>query len=97
MPTGPRYHGRPLARSGLAAIRNCLTPPPLNSVEKGSKWAHFICFCTASGLGSLLEKRVFAPLFTHFGPTTAHCQGILAFSMGRNGSTRAQNGLKTLV
>ena len=28
MPNGPRYHGRPLARTGLAAIRNCLPPPP---------------------------------------------------------------------
>ena len=30
-----------------------------------------------------------------FGPTTAHFQGILGFSMGQNASARAQNGLKT--
>ena len=28
LPNGPRYHHRPLAQSGLAAICNCLTPPP---------------------------------------------------------------------
>ena len=39
----------------------------LNSVKKGSKWAQNTCLCTPNGPGSLLEKRVFDPFFTHFG------------------------------
>ena len=40
-------------------------------------------------------------VLTYFGPIfglkTAHCQGILGFSMAHNVPPRAQNGLKTLV
>ena len=38
----------------------------LNSVQTGSKWAHFTCLCTPNGPRSLLEKRVYDPFFTHF-------------------------------
>ena len=48
----------------------------LNSVKTGSKWAHFTCFCTPSGLASLLEKRAFDPFLNHFcsqkGPFSRH-------------------------
>ena len=48
----------------------------LKSIETGSKWAENICSCTPNGLGSLLEKRVFDPFFTHFcsqnGPFSRH-------------------------
>ena len=46
---------------------------------------------------SLLEKRIFDPVVTHFYPKTAPLQRILGFSRGQNASPRAQNGLKTLV
>ena len=36
----------------------------------------------------------FGPIF---GPRTAHFQGILAFSIGQNACSRAQNGLNRLV
>ena len=38
----------------------------LNSVKTSSKWADFICLCTPNGPGSLLEKRVCDPFFTHY-------------------------------
>ena len=38
----------------------------LNSIKMGSKCANFICLRTPKGPGSLLEKHVFDPFFTHF-------------------------------
>ena len=32
----------------------------------GSKWAHSTCLGTPNDLGSLLEKDIFDPFFTHF-------------------------------
>ena len=32
----------------------------------GSNWAHFTCLCTPNGLGSVLEKHIFDPFWTHF-------------------------------
>ena len=34
----------------------------------GSKWAQFTCLGTPNGLGSFLEKHIFAPFLTHFHP-----------------------------
>ena len=48
----------------------------LKSVKTGSKWAQNACSCTPDGPGSLLEKRVLNPFFTHFcsqnGPFSKH-------------------------
>ena len=44
----------------------------LNSIKMGSKWAQNTCSCTPNGLGSLLEKRVFDPFFTHFCSQNGH-------------------------
>ena len=48
----------------------------LNSVKTGSKWAKNTCFSIPNGPGSLLQKRVFDPFFTHFwfqnGPFSRH-------------------------
>ena len=69
-----------------------------NSVKTGSKLAEFTRLCTPNGLGSLLEKCVFDPLYTHFyTPKTAPFQGIWGFSVGQIASPWAQKGLKTLV
>ena len=46
-------------------------------LKPGSRWAHFTCLCTPTGLRSLLKKRVFDPFLAHF-------QSILGFSMGQN-------------
>ena len=66
-------------------------------VPMGSKWAKNTCLSIPNGSGSLLEKHVFDPFFTLFGPKTAHFQGIFRFSMAQNASPRAQNRLRTLV
>ena len=54
----------------------------LKWVKTGSNWAHFTCLCTWDGSGSLLQKRVFDPFFSHFstqnGPFSTH----LAFNCG---------------
>ena len=48
----------------------------LNSVKTGSKWAQNTCSCTPNGPGSLLEKHIFDPFWTHFcsqnGPFSRH-------------------------
>ena len=48
----------------------------LNSVKIDSKWAQFTCLCTPNGPGSLLEKHVVDPFWTHFcsqnGPFSRH-------------------------
>ena len=68
----------------------------LNWIELGSKWARHICLNIPNGPGSLLKKRAFEPFLTHCWSQTAHCQGILGFSMGQHALPWAQNGLKTL-
>ena len=40
----------------------------LKLIKTGSKWAQNTCSCTPNGPGSLLEKRVSDPFFTHFCP-----------------------------
>ena len=35
-------------------------------LQMGSKWAHFTCLCTPKGLGSLLEKHIFASFLSDF-------------------------------
>ena len=46
-------------------------------VATGSKRAQTTCLCIQNGLGSLLEKRVCNPFWTHFwshnGPFSRHC------------------------
>ena len=42
----------------------------------------------------VLEKHILDPFLTHFGPKTAHFEGILGFLEGQNGPPQAQ---KTLV
>ena len=66
-------------------------------VTTGSKRAKSTCLSIPHGPQSLLEKCLFHPFLTHFGPKLAPFQGILGFSMGQNASPRAQNGLKTSV
>ena len=69
----------------------------LNSVEVGSKWAHFSCLSIPNGLGSILEKRVWDRLFTKFAPKAAPFQGILGFSMGENASTGSKWAKETCL
>ena len=48
----------------------------LKTIKTGSKWVQNTCSCTPNGPGSLLEKHIFDPLFTHFcsqnGPFSRH-------------------------
>ena len=76
--------------------------------KTGSKGAYFICSCGPNGAGALLDKRAFAPLFTHFcpltGPFSRHFGIFCRQKRVTTGSKRAKsnclsipNGLRSLL
>ena len=78
----------------------------LKSIKSGSKWAQNTCSCTPNGLGSLLEKRVFDPFFTHFcsqnGPFSRHFgifegQNPMGSKWAKNTCLSIRNGSKSLL
>ena len=70
----------------------------LNSVKTGSKWAHFTCLRTPNGSGSLLEKRVFDPFFTHFLlPKRPLFKAFWDFPWAKTRPNGLKMGYKTLV
>ena len=61
--------------------------------QNGLKMGSFHPFVHPKWSRMRLGKCVFDPFLTHFGPKTAHFQGILGFSE----APQAQNSPKTLV
>ena len=64
-------------------------------ITSGSKWAKNTCLSIPNGPGSLLEKHVFDPFFTHFwsqkGPFSRHFGILLWPKRVTTGSKRAKN------
>ena len=64
-------------------------------ITTGSKWAKNICLCIQNGLGSLLEKRVFDPFWTHCwsqnGPFSRHFGIFHGPKRATTGSKRPKN------
>ena len=76
---------------GTSPSRHFVALDAPKSLTMGSKRAHFTCLCTPNGLVIILEKRVFDPFLTLFGPQKAHFQGFLEFWSVITG----HHGLKT--
>ena len=80
-PTAPNQPGlnigTELVGKGTSPSRHFVTLDGPKSLTMGSKRAHFTCLCTPNGLVIILEKRVFDPFLTLFGPQKAHFQGFL--------------------
>ena len=51
---------------GKVHVGACTWQKGLKSIRTSSGRAKNTCLCTPSGRGSLLEKRVLDPFFTHF-------------------------------
>ena len=64
-------------------------------VPRGSKWAQNTCLSIRNGLGSLLKKRVFDPILSHFwsqsGPFSRHFGVFHGPKRVISGSKRAKN------
>ena len=66
LPNSRWLHHTALSYMGRAQLGACMWCKVLNWAKLGPKWAKNICLSIPNGPGSLLEKRVFDPVLTHF-------------------------------